>query len=288
MRRRVREQVVLASQRPPIPLKCQLNRAESIDLAGKRILLTGASSGIGAAAAVQFARRGAVVAVVARRAELLDDLVERIESYGGTAHAFPCDMSDVDAIDVMAAAVEDKLGGIDIVINNAGRSIRRPLAESLERWHDLDRVMRLNLYGPLRLLRAVVPGMLERGDGHVINVATWGVMLESAPLFGVYNASKAGLAVIGGSMEAEWSARGVHTTTLYYPLVKTDMSAPTKAFDRMPGLSAREAAEWMIVAAQTRPLRIAPRIALAVRAISAIQPRFGLALLSWAGIRRRG
>ncbi|HSI26204.1 MAG TPA: SDR family oxidoreductase [Aeromicrobium sp.] len=288
LRRRVRERMVLSSQRPPVPLGYQLHRAgaATIDLAGKRILLTGASSGIGAAAAEEFARRGAVVALVARREELLAELVDGITAAGGTAYAFTCDMSDMDAIDAMAAAVENKLGGIDVLINNAARSIRRPLIESLERWHDLDRVMQLNLYGPLRLIRAVVPAMLERGDGHIINVSTWGVMLESAPYFGVYNVSKAGLAVIGGSMEAEWSGQGVHTTTLYYPLVKTDMAAPTKAFERVPGLSPEEAAEWMIVAAQIRPLRIAPRIAIAARAIGAVQPDFGLTLLKWAGFRR--
>jgi NAD(P)-dependent dehydrogenase (short-subunit alcohol dehydrogenase family) len=249
------------------------------------VLLTGASSGIGEAAAEKFARRGAVVAVVARRQDRLDELVDRITAAGGTAHAFVADLSDLDAIDALAAAVEADLGGVDILINNAARSIRRPVADSLERWHDIERIMQLNYMGPLRLIRALAPGMLERGDGHIINVATWGVFFDGAPLFGVYNASKAALAAVGGSMETEWGPRGVHTTTLYYPLVKTDMSAPTKAFERIPGLAPDEAADWMVVAAQTRPIRIAPRVALTARTVGTFHPRLPLALIQRSGFR---
>ena len=275
--------------RPPIPPKYLLHRAgdERVELAGKSVLLTGASSGIGEAAAEKFARRGAIVAVVARREDRLNELVGRITAGGGEAYAFPCDLSDMDAIDAMADAVEQKLGGVDILINNAARSIRRPFLESLERWHDLDRLMQLNFYGPLRLIRAVVPGMLERGDGHIINVSTWGVFIESAPQFGAYNASKAALAIVGGSMATEWSHKGVHTTTVYPPLVKTDMSAPTKAFDRVPGLTPAEAADWMVVAAQTRPLRVAPRVAVVARTMNALNPSLGLAVLRRSGFQPR-
>jgi NAD(P)-dependent dehydrogenase (short-subunit alcohol dehydrogenase family) len=273
--------------RPPISPNYQLHRAgdTKVDLAGKRVLLTGASSGIGEAAAEKFAQHGAVVAVVARREDRLNDLVGRITVAGGEAYAFPCDLSDMDAIDAMAAAVEKQLGGVDILINNAARSIRRPVSESLERWHDLDRLMQLNVYGPLRLIRAISPSMLERGEGHIINVSTWGVFLEGAPYFGAYNASKSALAAIGGSMAAEWTRLGVHTTTLYYPLVKTAMSAPTKAFDRVPGLEPDEAADWMIVAAQTRPFRIAPRVAVVARTMGTLSPALGFAVLKRAGYR---
>ena len=125
---------------------------------------------------------------------------------------------------------------MDILVNNAGRSIRRPLAESLERWHDVERTMTLNYYSPLRLIRGFAPGMLERGDGHIINVATWGVLSESSPLFAVYNASKAALSAVSRVIETEWAHRGVHSTTLYYPLVATPMIAPTKAYDGLPAL----------------------------------------------------
>jgi NAD(P)-dependent dehydrogenase (short-subunit alcohol dehydrogenase family) len=260
--------------RPPIsPDLLQLTPGrDSIDLRGKRILLTGASSGIGEAAAEKFARRGATVVVVARRQDLLEALVDRITQAGGTAQAHACDLSDLDAVDELVGKVEHALGGIDILINNAGRSIRRPLAESLDRWHDVERTMALNYYSPLRLIRGIAPGMRERGDGHIINVSTWGVLTESTPLFSVYNASKAALTAVSRIIETEWGEQGVHSTTLFYPLVLTPMIAPTRAYDGLPGLSAAEAADWMITAARVRPVRIAPRMAVTAQLANSLAP----------------
>lgn len=251
--RRFTDQLVLATMRPPMAPQVLVNRPliKPIELAGKRILLTGASSGIGEAAAEQFAREGATVVVVARRQELLDALAERITTAGGDATAIACDVSDMDAVDALVADVEKRLGGVDILINNAGRSIRRPLAESLERWHDVERTMVLNYYAPLRLIRGLAPGMIERGDGHIINVSTWGVLSEASPLFSVYNASKAALSTVSRVIETEWGERGVHSTALYYPLVATPMIAPTKAYEGVPALTPEEAGEWMITAART-------------------------------------
>ncbi|WP_041781726.1 SDR family oxidoreductase [Mycolicibacterium chubuense] len=272
--RRLADQVVLTSMRPPLlPTLLQYRPdREVIDLRGKRILLTGASSGIGEAAAEKLARRGARVVLVARRQELLDAVAARIADAGGQARALACDLSDLDAIDELVATVDAEFGGIDILVNNAGRSIRRPLVESLERWHDVERTMTLNYYGPVRLIRGLAPGMLERAEGHIINVSTWGVKTESPPLFGVYNASKAALSSISRIIETEWSDKGVHATTLYYPLVKTPMIAPTRAYDGLPGLSADEAANWIVTAARHRPVSIAPRIAVTAHAINSIAP----------------
>ncbi|MGN6335257.1 SDR family oxidoreductase [Mycobacterium sp.] len=273
---RFKDQLVLATMRPPAAPQVLVNRPliRPIELAGKRILLTGASSGIGEAAAEQFARLGATVVVVARRRDLLDALAERITTAGGEALSLPCDVSDLDAVDALVADVEKRLGGIDILINNAGRSIRRPLAESLERWHDVERTMVLNYYAPLRLIRGLAPGMIERGDGHIINVSTWGVLSEASPLFAVYNASKAALSTVSRVVETEWGDKGVHSTTLYYPLVATPMIAPTKAYQGMPALTPEEAGEWMITAARTRPVRIAPRMAIAAKALDTFGPRW--------------
>ncbi|AMC62421.1 oxidoreductase [Mycobacterium tuberculosis variant africanum] len=134
--------------RPPISPQLLINRPamQPVDLTGKRILLTGASSGIGAAATKQFGLHRAVVVAVARRKDLLDAVADRITGDGGTAMSLPCDLSDMEAIDALVEDVEKRIGGIDILINNAGRSIRRPLAESLERWHDVERTMVLNYY----------------------------------------------------------------------------------------------------------------------------------------------
>lgn len=258
----------MAGYRPPLGVPSRTR----IQLRGKRVLVTGASSGIGEAGAEQFAAEGAEVIVVARRAELLEELTERIAGAGGTASAIPCDLSDLDAVDALAQTVEERFGGVDILVNNAGRSIRRPLADSLDRWHDVERTMQLNYYSPLRLIRGLAPGMIERGDGHIINVATWGVLSEASPLFSVYNASKAALSVVSRTIETEWSRSGVHSTTLYYPLVSTPMIAPTKEYRGVPALSSAEAGRWMIDAAKHRPVRIAPRFGLTARAIDFVAP----------------
>ncbi len=273
--------------RPPMAPQVLVNRPamKPVDLDGKRVLLTGASSGIGEAAAELLARAGATVAVVARRQELLDALTERITTAGGAALSMPCDVSDMDAVDALVADVEKRLGGVDILINNAGRSIRRPLAESLERWHDVERTIVLNYYAPLRLIRGLAPGMLERGDGHIINVSTWGVLSEASPLFAVYNASKAALSAVSRVVETEWGHKGVHSTTLYYPLVATPMIAPTKAYEGMPALTSEEAAEWMLTAARTRPVRIAPRMAIAAKALDTFGPRFVNAIMQRQSIQ---
>ncbi len=240
-----------------------------VGLRGKRILLTGASSGIGAVAAEKFAAQGAVVIAVARREDLLAELVDRITACGGDAIAIRADLADLDQVDNVVAEV----GPVDILINNAARSIRRPLAESLDRWHDIERVMALNYYAPLRLMRGLAPGMIERGDGHIINIATWRVLPESSPMFAVYNASKAALSAVSRVIDTEWGPAGVHSTTIYYPLVATPMIAPTRAYQGVPALGADEAAGWMVTAATTRPIRIAPRKALALRALDVVAPR---------------
>lgn len=242
---------------------------DPVDLRGKRILLTGASSGIGAAAAEKLAAQGAFVIAVARRETLLAELVSRIRAAGGAATACPANLANLDEVDALTKTV----GPVDVLINNAARSIRRPLGDSLERWHDVERVMQLNYYAPLRLMRGLAPGMIERGDGHIINVATWRVLPESSPMFAAYNASKAALSAVSRVIDTEWGRSGVHSTTVYYPLVATPMIAPTQAYSGVAALSAAEAADWMVTAARTRPVRIAPRKALALRALDVVAPR---------------
>jgi NAD(P)-dependent dehydrogenase (short-subunit alcohol dehydrogenase family) len=240
-----------------------------LDLRGKRILLTGGSSGIGAVAAEKLAAEGASLILVARREGLLAEVVARITASGGQATAIPADLSDLDHVDEVVNAA----GPIDILINNAARSIRRPLIESLERWHDVERVMALNYFAPLRLIRGLAPGMIERGDGHIINITTWRVLPESSPMFAAYNASKAALSAVSRVIDTEWGESGVHSTTIYYPLVATPMIAPTRVYDGLPALTADEAAGWMVTAAKTRPIRVAPRKALALRALDVVAPR---------------
>lgn len=240
-----------------------------VDLRGKRILLTGASSGIGLVAARKLAAEGASIIAVTRREGLLVEVVEQITACGGNATAIRADLSNLDEVDELVKAV----GQVDVLVNNAARSIRRPLVESLERWHDVERIMALNYFAPLRLIRGLAPGMIERGDGHIINVATWRVLPESSPTFAAYNASKAALGAVSRVIDTEWGALGVHSTTIYYPLVATPMIAPSRAYDGISALTADEAADWMVTAAKTRPIRMAPRKAPALRALDVVAPR---------------
>jgi NAD(P)-dependent dehydrogenase (short-subunit alcohol dehydrogenase family) len=237
--------------------------------------VTGASSGIGAVAARKLAAEWATVMGVARRHDLLADVVGEITASGGDATAVSADLSDLDEVDAVVKAA----GAVDILINNAARSIRRPLVESLERWHDVERVMALNFYAPLRLIRGLAPGMIARGDGHIVNVATWRVLPESSPMFAAYNASKAASSAVSRVIDTEWGRSGVQSTTIYYPLVATPMIAPTRGYDGVPALSADEAADWMLIAVRTRPVRIAPRKALALRALDVVAPRMLNAVL---------
>jgi NAD(P)-dependent dehydrogenase (short-subunit alcohol dehydrogenase family) len=260
----VKRALRLAGMRP-LP---RLPARSPLDLRGKRILLTGASSGIGEVAARKLAAEGASVIAVARRERLLAEVVDQITASGGNATAMTADLSNLDEVDALLAAV----GPVDVLINNAARSIRRPLLESLDRWHDVERVMALNYFAPLRLIRGVAPGMIERGDGHIINVATWRVLPESSPMFAPYNASKAALSAVSRVIDTEWGHAGVHSTTIYYPLVATPMIAPTRAYSGLAALTADEAADWMVTATKNRPIRIAPRKALALRALDVIAP----------------
>ncbi|MBV62159.1 SDR family NAD(P)-dependent oxidoreductase [Abyssibacter profundi] len=231
-------------------------------ISGRKILITGASSGIGRAGAIQLAERGAEVLLMARRAEELDAVVTDITAAGGKASAFPIDLTDAAAVDTLMTSIHATHGKIDVLINNAGRSIRRSATQSLERLHDYDRCMQINYFAPLRLIHHVLPPMLEAGDGHVINVLTWGTLMPAA-YFSAYTASKSALGAAAQGMDAELRSQGVAFTGLHYPLVHTAMSAPTEHYKSMPGMSTKKAGSWMVKAVKNRPARIAPPYAVA-------------------------
>lgn len=231
------------------------------DIAGKSILITGASSGIGKAAALRLARQGAKLILAARRQTELDELVEQIRAEGGQASRYAVDLSDFDALDLCVAKLRDEHGAIDVLINNAGRSIRRPITESLDRFHDFERCMRLNYFAAVRLTLKLLPDMLAAGDGHIINVLTWGTLMPS-PRFAAYVGSKCALDGFSQSLATELPAKGVAVTTIHYPIVRTPMIAPTKAYRKLPGMSPEQAAGWIEKAVRKRPARIAPSYAL--------------------------
>jgi short-subunit dehydrogenase len=232
--------------------------APSLDdaVCGKTVLITGASSGIGRAAAMKLGEAGATILLVARTKEKLEELADEIEDLGGTAYAHPCNLADMDDIDRMADEVLERYEAVDILINNAGKSIRRSVSLAYDRFHDYQRTMQLNYFGPVKLILKLLPVMRERGAGHIINVSTIGLQVNT-PRFSAYVASKAALDAFSRSIAPEVIGDGVHLTTIYMPLVRTPMIAPTKIYDRFPTLSPDEAADMITEAIRKRPKRMA-------------------------------
>lgn len=224
---------------------------------GKVVLITGGSSGIGAAAAKKIAEAGGTVVLVARTLENLENVandIRAIRDNGGTAHVYPCDLSDMDAIAVMADQVLGDLGGVDILINNAGRSIRRSLELSYDRIHDYQRTMQLNYLGAVQLILKFIPGMRERHFGHIVNVSSVGVQTR-APRFGAYIASKAALDSLCDALQAETVHDNVRFTTVHMALVRTPMISPTTIYDKFPTLTPDQAAGVITDAIVHRPRR---------------------------------
>ncbi|WP_083913684.1 SDR family NAD(P)-dependent oxidoreductase [Nocardia concava] len=250
---------------------------------GKRILLTGASAGIGRAGAVRLAGAGAELILVARRAEELAAVREEIAGAGGKVEVRTCDMSDTAQISELVQWVADTYGGVDVLINNAARSIRRPLVESFDRLHDFQRTMQVNYFGAVQLTLGLLPAMIARGGGQVINVGTWTVPTDTSPRLAAYHASKAALSGFARSADGELASAGIAFTALHYPLVHTAMSSPTEKYRRMPGLTTEQAAEWMVTAIQRRPVRMVPRYAAMLRLIGLVDPRaVDRMLMGWA------
>jgi short-subunit dehydrogenase len=224
-------------------------------VSGRVVLITGASSGIGKSTAIKIGEAGGTVLLVARTKEKLDEVAREIEDLGGVAYVHPCNLSEMDDIDRMAGEVLDRHGHVDILINNAGKSIRRSIERSYERFHDFQRTMQLNYFGPVKLILDLLPTMRERQSGHIINISTIGLQVNT-PRFAAYVASKAALDAFSRSMAPEVVGDHVHVTTIYMPLVRTPMIAPTKLYDRFPTLSPEEAATLITDAIRKRPKRI--------------------------------
>jgi NAD(P)-dependent dehydrogenase (short-subunit alcohol dehydrogenase family) len=248
-------------------------------LAGKVVLVTGASSGIGFTTSKKLAAAGAKVVLVARTVDKLEETRRIIEKLGGEAFVYPCDLNDLAAIDAMAAAVLRDFGHVDILINNAGRSIRRAVAESYDRYHDYERTMQLNYFGAIRLIMALLPSMSHRKSGHIINVSSIGV-LANAARFSAYVASKAALDAFTRCLSAEVKARNIHTTAIYMPLVRTPMIAPTKIYSYVPTWSPDDAADTVIKAILERPKNIATALGTAASISYALWPKVNDYILS--------
>ena len=248
-------------------------------IGGKIVMITGASSGIGQAAAEKAAAAGAKVLLVARSEDKLQVIKEAIEEEGGEAEVYPCDLTDIDDIERMGKQVLDDHGHVDILVNNAGRSIRRSVALSYDRFHDYERTMQLNYFGSLKLILTLLPRMRERKSGHIINISSIGVQTNT-PRFSAYVASKAALDAFSRTIGSEIVDDRVHITSIYMPLVRTAMIAPTKMYDAFPTMTPDEAAEMITGAMINKPKKVATKLGNFGELLYAISPKASDAVLN--------
>jgi NAD(P)-dependent dehydrogenase (short-subunit alcohol dehydrogenase family) len=241
-------------------------------LAGRIVLVTGASAGVGEATARAVAGRGAVVLCVARRRAELDRVVTGIEAAGGTAYGYTCDLTDGPATEALVEQVLDEHGHVDMLVNNAGRSIRRSLELSYDRMHDYERTMAINFFGPVRLILGLLPRMRERGFGHVVNVVTWGVQIK-APKFTAYIASKTALDTFSRIAGRETFFDNVTFTNLRLDLVRTDMIEATDAYAKAPAKTPEDAARLVVRALEDRPLTISTFAGRVGEVLNLVAPR---------------
>ncbi|MBG9389771.1 SDR family oxidoreductase [Caenimonas aquaedulcis] len=239
---------------------------------GKVVLVTGGSSGIGLAAAHKFAEAGAITLICGRDQDKLDEACKEARAKGYEFIAYAADIADMADADRFVKLLIDKHGGVDFLINNAGRSIRRAIESSYDRFHDFERTMQLNYFGCLRVTMGLLPGMAAKHKGHVVNISSIGV-LTNAPRFSAYVASKAALDAWTRCASSEFADRGITFTTINMPLVRTPMIAPTGIYNNVPTLAPEEAADMIADACISKPVRIATRLGITGQLMHALVPR---------------
>jgi NAD(P)-dependent dehydrogenase (short-subunit alcohol dehydrogenase family) len=250
-------------------------------LTGKYVVITGASSGIGQVTALKVAQAGGVPVLVARGKDKLEATKAAIEQRGGTAYVFPCDLSDLEAIDALCEQLCAELPSIDYVVNNAGRSIRRSLKLSHDRFHDFERTMQLNYFGAIRLVMGLIPKMREQKRGHIVNISSIGVQ-TNPPRFSAYVASKAALDSWSNVVASELVGDGISFTGIHMPLVRTPMIAPTKIYDKFPTISPAQAADLVIKAMVERPHEINTLLGNAGAIAHTLAPKAAFRVLNMA------
>src|SRR5438552_1606756 len=247
----------------------------------KVVVVTGGSSGIGHAAALKLAGAGAKVVIIARDPEKLEATRKEIADAGGRCYTYSCDLSDMNAIDTVAKKILAEHTTVDYLVNNAGRSIRRAVINSLDRFHDFERTMQLNYFGAVRLILAFLPKMVEQRRGHIINISSIGV-LSRAPRYSAYVVSKSALDAFAECAASEFLDKGINFTNINMPLVRTPMIAPTKMYEHVPTLSPEEAAGLIVEAIVYRPVRIATRLGIFGAVCHALAPKVTQVLLNTA------
>jgi NAD(P)-dependent dehydrogenase (short-subunit alcohol dehydrogenase family) len=239
---------------------------------GRTVVITGASSGIGRAAAMKIAKAGGIPLLVARSMDKLDEAKAEIEAAGGTAYVYSADLSDLDSIDELVKSILDDHVAVDMLVNNAGRSIRRSIALSHDRFHDFERTMQLNYFGAIRLTMGLLPHMRERGSGHIVNVSSIGAQ-TNPPRFSAYVASKAALDAWTRVVSSEVVGDGITFTTIHMPLVRTAMIAPTKMYDSFPTITPDEAGDLVCEALRAKPKQINTRLGTFGEVAYALAPK---------------
>jgi thioester reductase-like protein len=239
---------------------------------GKVVVITGASSGIGEAVALRVGEAGGIAVLVARSEDKLNEVMDRIADAGGIAHVHPGNLSELEDCERLVQEILAAHGRVDILINNAGRSIRRSIGNSYERFHDFQRTMQLNYFGALKLIIGVLPGMRERKSGHIINVSSIGAQTNT-PRFSAYVASKSALDAFSRSIASEIVDDHVYITTVYMPLVRTPMIAPTGIYDAFPTATPDEAADMITRAMIYKPKKVATRLGTFGEVLYALAPK---------------
>ncbi|MEF8698237.1 MAG: SDR family oxidoreductase [Candidatus Accumulibacter sp. UW26] len=239
---------------------------------GKVVVVTGGSSGIGKATIRKLAEAGAIAVTIARDAQALEDVRREFEAAGLRLITQAVDIANPEQCAAFLQFMAKEHGGVDILVNNAGRSIRRGIENSFDRFHDFERTMEVNYFGALRLTMGLLPGMIAKRKGHVINISSIGV-LTNAPRFSAYVASKAAMDAWARCAASEFADRGIEFTTINMPLVRTPMIAPTKLYDQVPTLSPEEAADLVVEAIIHKPVRIATRLGIFGALLHSVMPK---------------
>jgi short-subunit dehydrogenase len=237
-----------------------------MNLSNKTIIITGASSGIGEEAALQLARAGAKVCLIARRAEELQRIQVKIQAQGGDVSIYPADITDQEQLEACVTQILSAHDKVDILVNNAARSIRRPILESLDRLHDYERTMQINYFAAVNMTLHLLPHFMKNGAGHIVNISTMSTQVP-IPLFSAYLASKSALESFSRSLSMELKDKGIDVSIVYFPMVRTPMSSKTAIYKHMKMLDTPAAAGWIVKAIKGKSYRVSSKAGLVANAL---------------------